>query len=212
SCRRDVSLSSARQYPAPSVPTGSISVDGPPSSTACVMRRYLPAGTATTCHRSCPPRTGSNTAVIPVTSWGAIFLIEPRPPSVPYRLRYAASAPGGNRHDLPPELSTKNWINHRSGSGDVMGRLHLDRPSVTIRTEFYKPEKGRYLHPWADRPITHYEAALLQGFSPDFLWCGSKAQIARQIGNAVPVGLARALAAEVYGYLKITENRWHVAL
>lgn len=135
-----------------------------------------------------------------------------RRPTELSRLRYAAIPPGGNRHDLPPELSTKNWINHRSGSGDVMGRLHLDRPSVTIRTEFYKPEKGRYLHPWADRPITHYEAALLQGFPPDFLWCGSKAQIARQIGNAVPVGLARALAAEVYGYLKITENRWHVAL
>ena len=85
-----------------------------------------------------------------------------------------------------------------------MGRLHLDRPSVTIRTEFYKPEKGRYLHPWAHRPITHYEAALLQGFPEDFLWCGSKTEIARQIGNAVPVGLARAIAGQVHGYLRIT--------
>ncbi len=118
--------------------------------------------------------------------------------------RYKAIPPGGNRHDLPDELSTENWINHRSGSGDVMGRLHLDRPSVTIRTEFYKPEKGRYLHPWAHRPITHYEAALLQGFPEDFLWCGSKTEIARQIGNAVPVGLARAIAGQVHGYLRIT--------
>lgn len=134
-----------------------------------------------------------------------------RRPTELSRLRYAAIPPGGNRHDLPPELSTESWINHRSGSGDVMGRLHLDRPSVTIRTEFYKPEKGRYLHPWAHRPITHYEAALLQGFPPDFLWCGSKTQIARQIGNAVPVGLARALAAEVYDYLEVTEDRRDVA-
>ncbi|WP_190818849.1 DNA cytosine methyltransferase [Saccharopolyspora pogona] len=115
--------------------------------------------------------------------------------------RYAAIPPGGNRHDLPERLSTESWMRHRSGSGDVMGRLHWDRPSVTIRTEFYKPEKGRYLHPKENRPITHMEAALLQDFPMDFKWCGSKVEIARQIGNAVPVGLARAIATEVYGYL-----------
>lgn len=82
-----------------------------------------------------------------------------------------------------------------------MGRVRWDEPSVTIRTEFYKPEKGRYLHPEANRPITHMEAALLQGFPDDFLWCGSKVEIARQIGNAVPVGLARAIAGALYNYL-----------
>ncbi|GAA0856259.1 DNA cytosine methyltransferase [Streptosporangium amethystogenes subsp. fukuiense] len=112
--------------------------------------------------------------------------------------RYRAIPPGGNRHDLPPDLSTPNWIKHRTGSGDVMGRLVWDKPSVTIRTEFFKPEKGRYLHPFADRPLTHYEAALIQDFPDDFLWCGSKTQIARQIGNAVPVGLAKAIAGQVY--------------
>jgi DNA (cytosine-5)-methyltransferase 1 len=118
--------------------------------------------------------------------------------------RYAAIPPGGNRHDLPPELSTENWLNHHNGSADVMGRMHWDVPSVTIRTEFYKPEKGRYLHPNLDRPITHLEAALLQDFPLDFLWCGSKVQIARQIGNAVPVGLSRAIAGSLYKYLQIT--------
>ncbi|TKK85795.1 DNA cytosine methyltransferase [Herbidospora galbida] len=115
--------------------------------------------------------------------------------------RYRAIPEGGNRHSLPDELSTENWIRHRSGSGDVMGRLWWDRPSVTIRTEFYKPEKGRYLHPKADRPITHLEAALLQGFPLDYRWVGTKVQIARQIGNAVPVGLARAIAGELHDYL-----------
>ncbi|WP_083501951.1 DNA cytosine methyltransferase [Sphaerimonospora mesophila] len=115
--------------------------------------------------------------------------------------RYSAIPPGGNRHDLPRHLSTESWWNHHSGSGDVMGRMYWDEPSVTIRTEFYKPEKGRYLHPFEDRPITHLEAALLQGFPEDFLWCGSKVQIARQIGNAVPVGLARAIAGRLYEYL-----------
>ncbi|QYC45257.1 putative BsuMI modification methylase subunit YdiO [Nonomuraea coxensis DSM 45129] len=119
--------------------------------------------------------------------------------------RYRAIPEGGNRHNLPEELSTPNWINHRNGSGDVMGRLWYDRPSVTIRTEFYKPEKGRYLHPEADRPITHLEAALLQGFPLNYRWVGSKVQIARQIGNAVPVGLAKVIAGDLYRYLRAAE-------
>ncbi|MGW6027012.1 DNA cytosine methyltransferase [Streptomyces sp. NPDC055099] len=123
--------------------------------------------------------------------------------------RYRAIKPGRNRKDLlaadianagtnAMRLSTDSWDKHISGSGDVMGRLEWHKPSVTIRTEFYKPEKGRYLHPQQHRPLTHYEAALIQGFPREFLWCGSKIQIGRQIGNAVPVPLARALARHVY--------------
>lgn len=73
----------------------------------------------------------------------------------------------------------------------MMGRLSWDKPSVTIRTEFFKPEKGRYIHPTEDRAITHFEAARLQGFPDDFLWFGSKVSIARQIGNAVPVQMSQ---------------------
>lgn len=108
--------------------------------------------------------------------------------------RFRAIPEGGNRHDLPTRLRAKCWLDHPGGSHDVMGRLHWDRPSVTIRTEFWKPEKGRYLHPDADRAITHMEAALLQGFPPDFRWCGNKVSIGRQIGNAVPVELGSAIA------------------
>ena len=48
--------------------------------------------------------------------------------------------------------------------------------------QFYKPEKGRYLHPEEDRPITHREAARLQGFPDDFIFAGSKTSIAKQMG------------------------------
>ncbi|MFE4538052.1 DNA cytosine methyltransferase [Streptomyces scopuliridis] len=125
--------------------------------------------------------------------------------------RYQAIGAGGNRNDLREKtamidgkevpLSTVSWNRHTSGSGDVMGRLRLNSPSVTIRTEFFKPEKGRYLHPTANRPITHYEAAMIQGFPDDFHWCGTKVQIARQIGNAVPIGLSEALAKHIYQHL-----------
>lgn len=111
--------------------------------------------------------------------------------------RFRSIPAGGNRFDLPDALKTPCWIAHTSGSGDVMGRLHWDRPSVTIRTEFFKPEKGRYLHPTAHRAITHFEAARLQGFPDDYLWVGTKAEIACQIGNAVPLALGGALGAMI---------------
>ena len=111
--------------------------------------------------------------------------------------RFAAIPEGGNRFNLPDELLAPCWRSHRSGSGDVMGRMHWTKPSVTVRTEFFKPEKGRYLHPEAHRAITHHEAARLQGFPDDFQFVGSRTAIARQIGNAVPVPLGRAIAAEV---------------
>jgi len=100
----------------------------------------------------------------------------------------------GGRFDLPDRLLPSCWRNYTTGSTDVMGRLRWDRPSVTIRTEFVKPEKGRYLHPTEHRAITLYEGALIQGFPPEHRWVGSKTSIARQIGNAVPIPLGRAIA------------------
>ena len=83
----------------------------------------------------------------------------------------------------------------------MFGRLWWDRPSVTIRTEFFKPEKGRYLHPEQHRPITHREAARIQSFPDCFVFLGSKTEIAKQIGNAVPVKLAAAIAKRVVDIL-----------
>jgi len=88
-------------------------------------------------------------------------------------------------------------VDHTSGSADVMGRLRWKDPAVTIRTEFFKPEKGRYLHPAADRAITHFEAAVLQGFPPEHKFVGSKTAIAKQIGNAVPIPLGEAIARKL---------------
>lgn len=152
-----------------------------------------------------------------------------RNPEPVSRARYLAIPPGGNRKDLRGKwytldefntvhvfdtdnpsgvetrihyLSTESWDNHNTGTGDVMGRLRYGQPSVTIRTEFFKPEKGRYLHPVEPRPITHYEAARIQGFPLSFRWCGSKIEIATQIGNAVPIPLGKAIAASIFAYLR----------
>jgi len=104
---------------------------------------------------------------------------------------------GMNRFDLQeaaPEMTPKCWIRKKTGSTDLFGRLWWDRPALTIRTEFFKPEKGRYLHPEQHRPITHREAARFQSFPDDFIFKGSKIEIAKQIGNAVPPLLAARVA------------------
>lgn len=111
--------------------------------------------------------------------------------------RFRAVPYGGSRVHLPEELAMRCWIDNPRSASDVMGRLVWERPSVTIRTEFFRPEKGRFLHPTQHRAITHWEAARLQGFDDDYLWVGGRADIARQIGNAVPVPLGEAIGRHI---------------
>jgi DNA (cytosine-5)-methyltransferase 1 len=126
----------------------------------------------------------------------------PRPESI---IRYQhVPHDGGNRFQMQASLDAAGlghlvpacWRNKPRGTTDVFGRLYWNRPAFTIRTEFYKPEKGRYLHPTEDRPITIREAARCMSFPDDFVFPLDQkwTEIAKQIGNAVPPLLARAIA------------------
>jgi DNA (cytosine-5)-methyltransferase 1 len=127
---------------------------------------------------------------------------KPRPESV--RRYKAVPRDGGDRFAMQRNLDRAGlgdlvprcWREKPTGTTDVFGRLWWDRPALTIRTEFYKPEKGRYLHPSAHRPITVREAARLMAFPDDFILPEdqSMSSIARQVGNAVPPLLARRIA------------------
>jgi DNA (cytosine-5)-methyltransferase 1 len=109
---------------------------------------------------------------------------------------------GEGRFDLAarrPDITPNCWLRKKTGSTDVFGRLWWDRPAFTIRTEFYKPEKGRYLHPSEHRPITVREAARCQTLPEDFVLPEDQpmTSIAKQIGNAVPPLLAQTIAEAV---------------
>lgn len=109
---------------------------------------------------------------------------------------------GEGRFDLAarrPDITPACWLRKQSGSTDVFGRLWWDRPAFTIRTEFYKPEKGRYLHPSEHRPITVREAARCMSFPDEFELPEEQSMttMAKQIGNAVPPLLAQTLAETV---------------
>lgn len=138
-------------------------------------------------------------ADLPLTPDGVNWHI-PRSPTPQSIERYKAVPPGGNRFNLMrerPDITPKCWLNKPTGSTDVFGRMVWDKPAPTIRTEFFKPEKGRYLHPCAHRPITIREAARLQTFPDGFTFLGSPLQVAKQIGNAVPVLLAQRIAEHI---------------
>lgn len=138
----------------------------------------------------------------------------PRPESI---VRYQhVPRDGGNRFQMQESLDAAGlghlvprcWRNKPTGTTDVFGRLYWSRPAFTIRTEFYKPEKGRYLHPTEDRPITIREAARCMSFPDDFILPADQkwTEIAKQIGNAVPPRLAQAIAETLADALDLLEG------
>jgi len=124
----------------------------------------------------------------------------PRPTSVE---RYETiPKQGEGRFELAarrPDITPACWLRKKTGSTDVFGRLWWNRPAFTIRTEFFKPEKGRYLHPSEHRPITLREAARCMTLPDDFVLPEdqSMTSVAKQIGNAVPSLLAQRIAVAV---------------
>ena len=114
------------------------------------------------------------------------------------RLRHI-SHDGGSRDELPLHLvlpchKKLDDAGEEMHYCDVYGRMRWDAVAPTLTTGCTDVTKGRYAHPVFDRAITLREAALLQTFPKQYRFYGNSGQIARQIGNAVPVNLAKNLA------------------
>jgi DNA (cytosine-5)-methyltransferase 1 len=110
--------------------------------------------------------------------------------------------PGGKMGDLPHYLQHESFI--RRGDKKTGGpnmrllRLEKDKPSLTVTAYIF----NKFVHPTEDRYITPRKAAILQDFPLDYEFKGTLGQIQKQIGNAVPVGLAKALANAVANYFE----------
>ena len=96
--------------------------------------------------------------------------------------------PNGGRDDLPIEHHTKSIY---SGTWTRMRKEEL---SVTITTRFDTPSSGKFTHPFLNRAITVREAARIQSFPDDFVFYGPKSSQMKQVGNAVPPMLVKAIA------------------
>ncbi|SFA75526.1 DNA (cytosine-5)-methyltransferase 1 [Cohnella sp. OV330] len=105
---------------------------------------------------------------------------------------------GGSRSCLPDELvldchKKKDADgNILVGHKDVYGVMDADKPSPTMTGGCLCYSKGRYGHYEQDRAISIREAARLQTFPDDFIFCDSLTAAGLQIGNAVPIDLVRA--------------------
>lgn len=115
---------------------------------------------------------------------------------------------GGRRpaHAGPECLRRLARSNGRSGFDDVYGRLWWDRPSVTITGSSRNPASGRFAHPQQNRGLSIREAALLQGFPPEFRFVGSLDSRFLQVGNAVPPTFAAFLAAHILAELRSPQS------
>jgi DNA (cytosine-5)-methyltransferase 1 len=117
-----------------------------------------------------------------------------RKSSVAVEARIAAVPVGGNRFDLPEEhqLDCHKRLASRNASSSY-GRVKLDEPAPTMTTRCTTPACGTFIHPIENRGLTLREAATFQTFPLNYKFYGHYGSIERQIGNAVPVRMAKGL-------------------
>ena len=105
---------------------------------------------------------------------------------------------------IPPEKGKECLPEEMIGNQQfktTWGRLRWDDVSPTIDTRFDAASNGTNNHPYLNRAITPREAARLQSFDDSFVFYGSKVRIRKQIGNAVPPLMAKAIADVIYNEL-----------
>lgn len=100
----------------------------------------------------------------------------------------------GSSHLLIPSMSQAVKRGRLNGYPDVYGRMSWDKPAPTIKRECSHVGNGRYSHPVQNRQCTVREMGLLQGFPATYEFRGSRKNLYRQIGDAVPPLLSYQLA------------------
>lgn len=101
--------------------------------------------------------------------------------------KLAMIPPEGDKSSLPKELHGKQKFS------TTWSRLIWNEQSPTIDTRFDTPSNGKNSHPFLNRAITPREAARIQSFPDNYVFYGKKVSVCKQIGNAVPPLLAKAI-------------------
>ena len=112
--------------------------------------------------------------------------------------------PGGCWVDLPEEVA-KDYMgkSYYSGGGrrGMARRISWDEPSLTLTTSPSQKQTER-CHPDETRPFTVREYARIQSFPDSWSFCGGIGDQYKQIGNALPVEMARRIGCQMVRALK----------
>jgi DNA (cytosine-5)-methyltransferase 1 len=123
------------------------------------------------------------------------------------RIVLAIPKNGGSRSDVTDDsILLKCHRDRPKVHKDVFGRMCWDKPAPTLTCRCTDVYCGRFVHPDQNRGISIREAAALQTFPNEYVFYGeSTLQLARQIGNAVPVELAKRLGRAVIRSARMKE-------
>lgn len=100
---------------------------------------------------------------------------------------------GGSAHENPNPKKRP-----LSGFNTTYKRNIWDEPCSTIGTNFSMISGCRNVHPTSTRSLTIREAARVQSFPDEFVFCGKWGDVRQAIGNAVPPLLAYRIAEEIF--------------
>lgn len=112
---------------------------------------------------------------------------------------FALVPPGGYWRDIDPKIAKaymKSCWQMGGGRTGILRRIGLDEPSLTVLTSPGMKQTDR-CHPIEVRPFSYRENARIQTFPDDWKFLGTLAEKYKQVGNAVPVNLARAIGLEI---------------
>lgn len=116
--------------------------------------------------------------------------------------------PGGCWIDLPEHIA-KEYMgkSYYSGGGKrgMARRISWDEPCLTLTCSPAQKQTER-CHPDETRPFTTREYARIQSFPDEWEFEGAVSQVYKQIGNAVPVKLGKAVGLAIVDYLNKVED------
>lgn len=112
---------------------------------------------------------------------------------------FALVPAGGYWRDIDPDIAKaymKTCWDMEGGRTGILRRMSLDEPSLTVLTNPGMKQTDR-CHPLEVRPFSYRENARFQTFPDEWQFCGKLSEKYKQVGNAVPVNLAKHIGISI---------------